>query len=238
MPSSSVSSAPVIGRIPSGLQRLRHLHGAVQPVVVGQREGAVALLGRRRRPARPDATPRRGTNRRSGNAARRTARTYVRIPFKRLKGSDPCRLATLRRRFACVEHRVGAGDQAVRALARLVRGHAEARLRSGRIGSRAATETACCSRCTHPLGVELARAREHDRELVAAEPVGVVAAQPGARARPRAAAARGRRPRGRACRSRASGCPCRTGSARTPRPARATSRASRAAEGAPVEQRR
>ncbi len=28
------------------LQRLRHLHGAVEPVVVGQRESAVALLGR------------------------------------------------------------------------------------------------------------------------------------------------------------------------------------------------
>ena len=45
MPSSSVSSAPVIGRTPSGAQRLRHLHGAVKAVVVGQREGAVALVG-------------------------------------------------------------------------------------------------------------------------------------------------------------------------------------------------
>ena len=42
---------------PERLQRVRHLHGAVQPVVVGQREGAVALLsggpgqlGRMRRP--------------------------------------------------------------------------------------------------------------------------------------------------------------------------------------------
>ena len=34
---------------PERLQRLRHLHGAVQPVVVGQRERAVALLGRGRR---------------------------------------------------------------------------------------------------------------------------------------------------------------------------------------------
>ena len=37
----------MIGRTPSGLQRLRHLHGAVQAVVVGQRERLVALLGRR-----------------------------------------------------------------------------------------------------------------------------------------------------------------------------------------------
>ena len=47
MPSSSVSSAPVIGRIAERLQRLRHLHRAVEAVVVGEREGAVALLGRR-----------------------------------------------------------------------------------------------------------------------------------------------------------------------------------------------
>ena len=32
---------------PERLQRLRHLHGAVQPVVVGQREGGVALLSGR-----------------------------------------------------------------------------------------------------------------------------------------------------------------------------------------------
>ena len=41
-PSSRVSSAPVIGRF----QGVRHLHGAVKPVVVGQRESAVTLLGR------------------------------------------------------------------------------------------------------------------------------------------------------------------------------------------------
>ena len=32
---------------PERLQRLRHLHGAVQPVVVGQREGVVTLLSGR-----------------------------------------------------------------------------------------------------------------------------------------------------------------------------------------------
>ena len=32
---------------PERLERMRHLHGAVEAVVVGQREGAVALLGRR-----------------------------------------------------------------------------------------------------------------------------------------------------------------------------------------------
>jgi hypothetical protein len=31
---------------PERLQRLRHLHGAVEPVVICQRERAVALLGR------------------------------------------------------------------------------------------------------------------------------------------------------------------------------------------------
>ncbi len=31
---------------PERLQRVRHLHGAVEPVVVGQRKGAVALPGR------------------------------------------------------------------------------------------------------------------------------------------------------------------------------------------------
>ena len=30
---------------PERLQRMRHLHGAVEPVVICQREGAVALLG-------------------------------------------------------------------------------------------------------------------------------------------------------------------------------------------------
>ena len=32
---------------PERLEGMRHLHGAVEAVVVGQREGAVALLGRR-----------------------------------------------------------------------------------------------------------------------------------------------------------------------------------------------
>ena len=32
---------------PERLQRMRHLHGAVEAVVVGEREGAVALLGGR-----------------------------------------------------------------------------------------------------------------------------------------------------------------------------------------------
>jgi hypothetical protein len=31
---------------PERLQGVRHLHGAVEPVVVGQRQGAVALVGR------------------------------------------------------------------------------------------------------------------------------------------------------------------------------------------------
>ena len=34
---------------PERLQRLRHLHGAVQAVVVGQRRAPMALLGRRPR---------------------------------------------------------------------------------------------------------------------------------------------------------------------------------------------
>ncbi len=39
---TTVSSAPVIGRRPSPLQRMGELHRAPDPVVIGEREGGIA----------------------------------------------------------------------------------------------------------------------------------------------------------------------------------------------------
>ena len=104
------------------------------------------------------------------------ARTHVRILGKSFVagcGASP------------VEHRVRAGDHPVGALPLLVGGHAEARRdQLDRLPGRAPRRPRS-SRCTTRSASSSARAREHDRELVATEPVGVVAA----RARLRSASA-------------------------------------------------
>ena len=215
VPSSSVSSAPVIGRTPSGAQRPRHLHGAVQPVVVGQREGAVALVG--------------GGSRQLGRMRRpveeRVGRVAVELPpatatgHEHMFASRSSGEAASGRRLAPalvpVERLVGAGHQPVGRLVRLVHRDAEARLdRLHRL--RRACRRGLAQPARDPLGVQRAW-RPGARPRTRRRRAGRRRRRGGGRcaARPRGASGPRRRPRGRACRSASSGCPCRRARART-----------------------